>query len=101
MRSRSSRPSARPSPPRPRRTARARVRLGYAATQVDKPSGAADSGEVEDYPVVIAPPPPPVAVDDVATTPYDTGVTAEVLGNDKPGDPSTPLQPDSLCLVDG
>ena len=24
----------------------------------------------------------------------------EVLGNDKPGDPGTPLKPSSLCLVD-
>ncbi|TDU91938.1 CshA-type fibril repeat protein [Kribbella voronezhensis] len=82
-------------------TTYARVRLGYTATQVEKPAGAADSGEVEDYPVVIAPPPPPIAVDDVATTAYDTGATADVLGNDKAADPEAPLVPDSLCLVDG
>ncbi|WP_246486518.1 Ig-like domain-containing protein [Kribbella qitaiheensis] len=85
----------------PASTTYARVRLGYTATQVDEPAGAADSGEVEDYPFVIAPPPPPIATDDVATTPYDTGLTADVLGNDKPGDPAAPLQPDSLCLVNG
>ncbi len=27
-------------------------------------------------------------------------MTADVLGNDKPGDPAAPLQPDSLCLID-
>jgi CshA-type fibril repeat protein len=79
----------------------ARIRAGYTAAQVEKPTGAADSGEVEDYPLTIAPPPPPVAVNDTATTPYDTGVTTDVLGNDKAGDPSTPLQPSSLCLMDG
>ena len=81
-------------------TSYARVRLGYTTAQVDKPVGAADSGEVEDYPFVIAPPPPPIAVNDAVTAAYDTGVTADVLGNDKPGDPAAPLQPDSLCLVD-
>jgi len=79
----------------------ARVRVGYTASQVEKPSGAADSGEVEDYPFVIAPPPPPIAVNDIATTAYNTGLTTEVLGNDKPGDPSAPLQPGSVCLIDG
>ncbi|WP_232828456.1 Ig-like domain-containing protein [Kribbella monticola] len=78
-----------------------RVRLGYTSAQVEKPAGAADSGEVEDYPVVIAPPPAPIAVDDLATTAYDTGVTADVLGNDKAADPEAALVPDSLCLVDG
>ncbi|GAA1547633.1 Ig-like domain-containing protein [Kribbella lupini] len=79
----------------------ARIRAGYTAAQVEKPTGAADSGEVEDYPLAIKPPPPPVAVNDTASTPYDTGITTDVLGNDKAGDPSTPLQPSSLCLVDG
>jgi CshA-type fibril repeat protein len=78
-----------------------RVRVGYTAEQVETPTGAADAGEVEDYQVAITPPPPPVAADDVATTPYNTGITTDVLGNDKPGDPSTPLQPGSLCLVTG
>ncbi|HEY0620359.1 MAG TPA: Ig-like domain-containing protein, partial [Kribbella sp.] len=82
-------------------TSYARVRVGYTPTQVEKPTGAADSGEVEDYPFVIAPPPPPVAVNDTATTAFDTGVTTDVLSNDKPGDPTTPLEPDSLCLLDG
>lgn len=40
-------------------------------------------------------------MNDTASTPYDTGVTTDVLGNDKAGDPSTPLQPSSLCLIDG
>lgn len=78
----------------------ARVRVGYTATQVDKPTGAADAGEVEDHPVLIAPPPPPVARNDTATTPFNTGLTVEVLSNDKPGDANTPLEPDSLCLVE-
>jgi len=79
----------------------ARVRVGYTDAQVDKPAGAADAGEVEDYPLVVTPPPPPVLLDDVATTAFDTGVTVDVLGNDKPGDPGTPLEPGTLCLVDG
>ncbi len=79
----------------------ARVRVGYTTSQVEKPAGAADSGEVEDYPLAIAPPPPPLAIPDTATTQYDTGLTTDVLGNDKPGDPDSPLRPGSLCLVQG
>ncbi|WP_460660094.1 Ig-like domain-containing protein [Kribbella swartbergensis] len=79
----------------------ARVRVGYNNAQIDKPTGAADSGEVEDHPIQIAPPPPPVLADDSATTAFNTGLTVDVLGNDKPGDPGTPLKPGSLCLVDG
>ncbi|HEY0471536.1 MAG TPA: Ig-like domain-containing protein, partial [Kribbella sp.] len=82
-------------------TSYGRVRVGYTAAQVEQPTGAADSGEVEDYPFVIAPPPPPIAAADTATTAFDTGVTTDVLANDKPGDPTTPLEPGSLCLLDG
>lgn len=82
-------------------TTYARVRAGYTTAQVDKPVGAAGSGEVEDHPLVIAPPPPPIALDDTATTPYNAGLTTEVLGNDRPGDPASPLKPGSLCLVEG
>ncbi|TDD20598.1 cell wall protein [Kribbella turkmenica] len=78
----------------------ARVRVGYNNAQLDKPAGAADSGEVEDHPIRIAPPPPPVLADDTATTAFNTGTTVDVLGNDKPGDPATPLKPASLCLLD-
>ncbi|MEI8412540.1 MULTISPECIES: Ig-like domain-containing protein [unclassified Kribbella] len=79
----------------------ARVRVGYNNAQLDKPTGATDSGEVEDHPILIAPPPPPVLLDDKATAAFNTGLTVDVLGNDKPGDPDTPLKPGSLCLVDG
>jgi CshA-type fibril repeat protein len=79
----------------------ARVRVGYTDAQVDKPTGPADAGEVEDYPLVIMPPPPPILLDDTATTPFNTGTTVDVLGNDKPGDPGTPLKPGTLCLVNG
>jgi CshA-type fibril repeat protein len=79
-------------------TTYARVRASYTTAQV---IGASDSGEVEDYPLVIAPPPPPIALDDAATTPYNTNLTAEVLGNDRPGDPASPLKPGTLCLVSG
>jgi CshA-type fibril repeat protein len=79
----------------------ARVRVGYTAAQVEKATGAADSGEVEDYPVAITPPPPPVLANDSATTAFNTALTVDVLGNDKPGDPDTPLKPGTLCLVDG
>ncbi|MGW6279355.1 Ig-like domain-containing protein [Kribbella sp. NPDC055071] len=79
----------------------ARVRVGYVDTQVEKPVGPADAGEVEDYPVVITPPPPPILQDDTATTAFDTTATIDVLGNDKSGDPDSPLKPSTLCLVDG
>ncbi|MFI5696833.1 Ig-like domain-containing protein [Kribbella sp. NPDC051586] len=79
----------------------ARVRVGYNEGQVEKPTGAADSGEVEDYPFAITPPPPPVLTDDLATAAFNTAVIVPVLANDKPGDPSTPLAPATLCLVDG
>ncbi|MEU4396827.1 Ig-like domain-containing protein [Kribbella sp. NPDC023855] len=82
-------------------TTYARLRAGYTTAQVEKATGAADGGEVEDHPIVIAPPPPPIAVDDTATTPYNTGLTTDVLGNDKPGDPASPLRPGSLCLPSG
>ncbi|WP_157630870.1 Ig-like domain-containing protein [Kribbella catacumbae] len=80
-------------------TTYARVRVGYSTAQVETPQSAADSGEVEDYPIVIAPPPPPIALDDTATTQYNAGLTTDVLGNDRPGDPASPLKPTTLCLV--
>ncbi|TKK75075.1 tandem-95 repeat protein [Kribbella jiaozuonensis] len=79
----------------------ARVRVGYSDVQVEKSTGAADSGEVEDYPFAITPPPPPVLTDDTATTAFNTAVIVPVLANDKPGDPSAPLAPATLCLLDG
>ncbi|MDX3006518.1 Ig-like domain-containing protein [Kribbella solani] len=79
----------------------ARVRVGYNDAQVEKPTGAADSGEVEDHPLPITPPPPPVLTDDTATTAFGTAVVVKVLANDKPGDPGTPLAPATLCLIDG
>ncbi|TCC17211.1 Ig-like domain-containing protein [Kribbella sindirgiensis] len=79
----------------------ARVRVGYVGAQVEKPTGATDAGEVEDYPFAITPPPPPVLTDDAATTAFNTALVVKVLANDKPGDPAAPLAPASLCLVDG
>lgn len=79
----------------------ARVRIGYNDPQVEKPTGAADAGEVEDHPITIAPPPPPILLDDTATTEFNTGRIVDVLGNDKPGDPDATLKSGSLCLVDG
>ena len=79
----------------------ARIRVGYTDAPVERPTGAADAGEVEDHPITIAPPPPPVLLDDTATTAFDTGLIVNVLGNDKPGDPDAPLKPGTLCLVDG
>ncbi|MFC9694551.1 Ig-like domain-containing protein [Kribbella sp. NPDC056951] len=78
----------------------ARVRVGYGDA-VAKPTGAADAGEVEDYELQITPPPPPVLHDDVITTAFNTDVSVKVLGNDLPGDPAAPLEPGSLCLLDG
>ncbi|WP_433160703.1 Ig-like domain-containing protein [Kribbella sp. CA-247076] len=78
----------------------ARVRVGYNNAQLDRPTGAADSGEVEDHPIQIAPPPPPVLADDTATTAFNTGTSVNVLANDKPGDPGTPLKPGTLCLLE-
>ena len=82
-------------------TSYARVRVGYSDAQVEKPTGAADAGEVEDYPFAITPPPPPILIDDTATTAFNTAVVVKVLANDKPGDPGAPLAPGTLCLVDG
>ncbi|MFG1912860.1 Ig-like domain-containing protein [Kribbella sp. NPDC048928] len=79
----------------------ARVRVGYNAAQVDKPTGAADAGEVEDYQFAITPPPPPVPADDTVTTGFNTAVVVKVLGNDKPGSADAPLVPDTLCLISG
>ncbi|MET9270417.1 Ig-like domain-containing protein [Kribbella sp. NPDC003557] len=79
----------------------ARVRVGYTDAQVEKPTGAADAGEVEDHPFAITPPPPPFLADDTATTAFNTAAVVKVLANDKPGDPGTPLAPGTLCLVDG
>jgi CshA-type fibril repeat protein len=42
----------------------------------------------------------PIARDDTATTPFDTAVTVPVLGNDVAGDPSAPLVPGSVRLLD-
>ncbi|MEU8226435.1 Ig-like domain-containing protein [Kribbella sp. NPDC048915] len=78
-----------------------RVRVGYADAQVERPTGAADAGEVEDHPLAITPPPPPVLGDDQTTTAFNTAAVVKVLDNDKPGDPGTPLAPETLCLVEG
>lgn len=43
----------------------------------------------------------PDAVNDTETTPFETPITVGVLANDKPGDPSAPLVPASVCIVDG
>ncbi|HZX04795.1 Ig-like domain-containing protein [Kribbella sp.] len=81
-------------------TSYARVRVGYTAAQVERPTGAADAGEVEDYPFAITPPPPPVLTDDTATTGFGAAVIVKVLANDKPGDPAAQLVPGTLCIVD-
>jgi CshA-type fibril repeat protein len=49
--------------------------------------------------VVLAPVVPAV-LDDTATTPSDIPVTVDVLGNDRPGDPSAPLDPTTVLLRD-
>ncbi|WP_405060922.1 Ig-like domain-containing protein [Kribbella sp. NBC_01505] len=78
----------------------ARVRIGYDDAAA-KPTGASDAGEVEDYQLQVTPPPPPVLHDDLATTAFNTGATVKVLSNDQPGDPAAPLEPNTLCLLDG
>jgi CshA-type fibril repeat protein len=42
----------------------------------------------------------PVTADDSAKTAFGTAVVVQVLGNDKPGDPSAPLVPGSVVLRD-
>jgi CshA-type fibril repeat protein len=42
----------------------------------------------------------PVVTDDSAQTAFGTAVEVNVLTNDKPGDPSAPLRPDSVVLRD-
>ncbi|GAA1606112.1 MULTISPECIES: Ig-like domain-containing protein [Kribbella] len=81
-------------------TSYARVRVGYNEAQVEKPTGAADAGEVEDYPFAITPPPSPVLIDDTAATGFGAAVVVKVLANDKPGDPAAQLVPGTLCIVD-
>lgn len=49
--------------------------------------------------VVVGPPVGPNALDDAATTPYNTPVTINILANDTPG--STPLVPSFVTLVAG
>ncbi|NUR98936.1 MAG: cell wall protein, partial [Kribbellaceae bacterium] len=78
----------------------ARVRVGYDTAQIEKPTGGADAGEVEDYPFAITPPPPPVLTDDTATTGFNSPVIVKVLANDKPGDSTAQLVPNTLCIVD-
>ncbi|GAA1140238.1 hypothetical protein GCM10009630_43840 [Kribbella jejuensis] len=78
----------------------ARMRVGYNNAQVEEPTGAADAGEVEDYPFAITPPPPPLLADDSATTAFNAPVIVNVLANDKPGDPTAQLVPNTLCIVD-
>ncbi|MFF1821873.1 Ig-like domain-containing protein [Kribbella sp. NPDC058245] len=79
-------------------TTYARLRIGYDEV---RPTGASDAGEVEDYALQITPPPPPVLLDDTATTAFNTDATIKVLSNDQAGDPAAPLEPSSLCLLDG
>ncbi|MGL5858207.1 MAG: Ig-like domain-containing protein, partial [Angustibacter sp.] len=42
----------------------------------------------------------PNAVDNTASTPFDTSVVVPVLSNDSPGDPGVPLDPSSVRLLD-
>ena len=60
----------------------ARFRLGYTASQVNSPTGPADSGEVEDYAVTITTPAAPTATNDSVTTPQNVNVSVNPLTND-------------------
>ena len=65
-------------------TSYARFRLGYTATQVESPTGLADSGEVEDYTVVIADPPKVTIakVSNGGTATFPFTVTGATIGTD-------------------
>ena len=67
------------------------------------PNGAASDGEVEDFVIQVQTPPvPPVAVNDTATTPFNTNVTLSILSNDSDpngtGDPAVDLDPSTIDL---
>ena len=63
-------------------TTTARFRLGYTASQVNSPTGPADSGEVEDYAVTITTPAAPTATNDSVTTPQNVNVSVNPFTND-------------------
>jgi uncharacterized repeat protein (TIGR01451 family) len=75
---------------------------GFTGTTVDLPYRVADStGQVARSTVTITVGPiTPSTTDDIATTPYSTPVTTDVLANDSAGDVSAPLDPSSVRLVD-
>ncbi|MFC0628957.1 Ig-like domain-containing protein [Kribbella deserti] len=77
----------------------ARFRVGYTTAQVQSPTGASDSGEVEDYPFTIVAPQPPTATPDTDTTPQDVNVTVNPLTNDAAGTGAV-LVPGSVVLRD-
>jgi uncharacterized repeat protein (TIGR01451 family) len=64
----------------------ARFRLGYTATQVEAPTGLADSGEVEDVAVTIAPAGAPPVVRLVGTNRVRLAVDADGSRQPSPGD---------------
>jgi len=80
-------------------TSYARFRIGYNTTQTQSPTGASDSGEIEDYALQIVAPTPPTTAPDTASTPQNVTTTVPVLANDSAG-PLTTLVPSSLSLYD-
>lgn len=76
----------------------ARFRVGYTTAQVESPTGAADSGEVEDHKIKLFTPAAPAAVDDTATTVQNVPVTVNPLTNDTH---SLPLDPATVFIQHG
>lgn len=72
-----------------------RLRIAPDAGEVAQPTGFAFSGgETEDHPATVDLPTPPTANPDSGTTPLDTPITIEPIGNDKPGTDEFPARPD-------
>lgn len=67
----------------------ARFRIGYNQTQVESPVGAADSGEVEDYRLVIG-----NAVATTPTPPVTPAVPAPISSPQPEADPAPPTTPE-------
>ena len=80
-------------------TTYARFRVGYNVAQTQSPTGAADSGEVEDYALPIVVIAAPTATPDAPSTLQDVGLTFNPLTNDTAA-AATSLDPTSVRLLD-
>ena len=80
-------------------TTYARFRIGYDVAQTQSPTGASDSGEIEDYAVQVVSIASPTARPDEPSTRQNVTATFNLLTNDS-ADPATSLDPTSVRLMD-